>query len=307
MLDPQSHPGLACVVCGQSMLRCGGAQTWRCPGCHHFSSSFDTDGAARQALDELQREVALRELRVRQARITLSIVHQSATNNSRSLCDVGCGHGWFMDMAMADGFTVLGIEPDADIAAAPLQRGLPIRIGRFPECLEPEEQFDVLTFNDVWEHLQHARCIAAACRLHLKTQGLLVIVAPSSEGILFRLARILTRLGVTRPWDRLWQRSFPSPHRHYYTPSGLARLLSGEGFVLAYSARHVAVQRHGLWQRLRMNRQSSWLGSAVNWTAISALLPALEWLPADIMLQVYRVEQCGSHDQSQVDSQQLQA
>jgi SAM-dependent methyltransferase len=299
MVEPQPQPRRNCIVCGQEMLPHLDAAIMRCPACLHYSSNFgaNSDGflaslpAAADSLstlDESQRQLALRELRIRQARATLAIVAAHIYKRSPRLCDIGCGYGWFMEVAREFGFEVSGIEPDERVALAAMQRGLTVQRGWFPDCLLPEDRFDVLAFNDVWEHLEDAAHMAAACRQHLAPHGLLVIVAPSSRGAFFRLASTLACLGSRRAWDRMWQKSFSSPHRHYYAPAGLTRVLSSEGFEPVYAGNLPSVQSDGLWQRLRMDRTASWPGCALIWSTLMLLLPALRWLPQDIMLQVYK-------------------
>ena len=263
---------------------------WLCRNCAHWTSSFPaTSFNYRNAtLDEGHRHTALQGLRLSNASRILDEIHSHVQVENPTLCDVGAAYGWFVSLAQKVGFTAIGIEPDQDVAQSAIKQGLPIRIGEFPHCLATSEQFDVLAFNDVFEHLLEPGQILDACRRHLKTRGLLVMVLPSSCGVLFRVACQLRRLGIRGPWDRLWQRSFPCPHRHYYSPSGLKRLLEKAEFQFEAGMELPSFHYRGLWNRVKMENGVSFPRAVLSFVALILISPLLRVGKSDIAMQVYR-------------------
>ena len=150
----------------------------------------------------------------------------------RQLLDVGCAHGWFIERASSR-FDVTGIEPDAGVAAATRARGLPVRSGFFPDVLGPDECFDVIVFNDVLEHIPDINTTLVACWQHLAPGGCVIVNAPSSRGLLYRLSVLLARTGLGRAFDRMWQLGFPSPHVHYFATTNLVLLAHKAGFEMS--------------------------------------------------------------------------
>jgi 2-polyprenyl-3-methyl-5-hydroxy-6-metoxy-1,4-benzoquinol methylase len=152
------------------------------------------------------------------------------------------------------------------------------------------DAYDVITFNDVFEHLLDVKAALDACRERLRDGGLLVLNLPNSRGTVFRVSALLDRIGIHGPLDRLWQNEFPSPHLHYFHPDCLAELATHHGFRELHRGELATVELKGLWQRLRYDRTSSLPASLLSWLAISLAFPVLHLLTSDISLQVFAKE-----------------
>jgi 2-polyprenyl-3-methyl-5-hydroxy-6-metoxy-1,4-benzoquinol methylase len=100
-----------------------------------------------ERIDEDARALALKPLRTVTFREILDDVAQDVPPPA-SVLDVGSAHGWFMEEAERRGYVATGIEPDATMAAR--SRVNVIR-GFFPEAAQGP--YDLVTFNDVFEHL----------------------------------------------------------------------------------------------------------------------------------------------------------
>ena len=124
-------------------------------------------------------------------------------------------------------------------------------MGAFPDALASGERFDVIAFNDVLEHLPDVAGALKVCHDHLQPRGLLSINIPTTDGVAFRTACGLARVGIDGPYRRLWQHGFPSPHLHYFSTKALTTLIEGHGFVVARVRELPALKRDGLWQRMR--------------------------------------------------------
>lgn len=281
---------MACVVCGKSTDT--GLAPWHqtCGACGYESAALQptiNDGAAHQQVDEADREAGLKGIRQQNFEVIVNYAARFAPPAATALLDVGAAHGWFLEAA-APRFGVLGLEPDTVVAEATAARGLPVRQGYFPEALRDGERFDVIVFNDVIEHIPDIRAALAACHARLAPDGLLVLNLPSSAGLFYRLAKLLARLGLRGPFERLWQKGLPSPHVHYFRPSNLTALAESEGFTLQLSTELPAVRAKGLLARLRCAGDVHPVSLYATYAAVMLALPVLRAFPSDIALCLYR-------------------
>jgi hypothetical protein len=117
---------------------------------------------------------------------------------------------------------------------------------------------------------------------------LLVLNLPNSRGTLFRTAALLDSIGLSGPYERLWQKGFPSPHLSYFHPAALSRLAEREGFAEIHRGRLASIDIDDLWQRLRYDRSTGIAALAFLWCGIALAAPFLLVLPGDISLQIFR-------------------
>lgn len=282
---------MTCIVCS-SPLR-PGLSPWHhtCPACRYEAAALTVaiNHAAQHAtIDEAEREASLQALRQENFRNVVALAQQYAAPGARRLLDVGSAHGWFLESAAAR-FEVLGIEPDEQVGGKAAARGLPVRIGYFPQVLQDDERFDLIVFNDVIEHIPDIRSALRDCHRHLNPDGTLVLNLPSSRGLFYRVSKLCARLGLRGPFDRMWQKGMPSPHVHYFDPHNLAALVESEGFSLRYSTELAALKAEGLWQRLSYFGRASRLKVALQFAVIRCLLlPLMGLFPSDIIVGIYR-------------------
>ena len=281
-----------CPACGSELIT--GLKPWHfeCSGCDYEGSDLQPhilEQADGGDLDEGSREtglVALRKANFHRLVQRLNEVVPKGSVRPR-LLDVGCAHGWFLEAAGSD-YEPHGIEPDVAVAQATRARGHQVRSGFFPEALDATEQFDVIVFNDVLEHIPDINGTLEACFERLNPDGWLVVNAPSRRGFLYRLSRVLTRVGLPGSFERMWQLGFPSPHVHYLDTATLEAMARRHGFVLESRMALPSVAVRGLYSRIRYSRDVS-LAKAVTLTAaVTMASPALAMLPPDIEVWFFR-------------------
>ena len=278
-----------CPICEHAVRQELLPWLFRCGGCGFQRSTLGeqiANGATREAIDERARADALGSLRRRNFRAILDALGRLRPQRGR-LLDVGCAHGWFLHAAAAEGWRALGIEPDERMAQVARDGGNEVRTGIFPSALAEGETFDVIAFNDVFEHLPDVGEALRSCKRALVPGGLLAINLPDARGPFYRAARALARAGVRSPLERLWQKEFPSPHSSYFTAPLWRKLASKHGFSSVHGARLASVAWRGLWSRLRYDRSSSVVGSAAVFAGTLAVLPVLRVLPSDISLEIF--------------------
>ncbi|MCE3262063.1 MAG: methyltransferase [Pseudoduganella sp.] len=282
---------MTCIICHTPLST--GLSGWHrtCPSCDYESGALTVainHAAGHAEIDETVRETALKALRQDNFRAIVALTRQFAASGACTLLDVGSDHGWFLESA-SGAFDVLGIEPDERVGAKCAARGLPVRIGYFPQALNAEERFDIIVFNDVIEHIPDIRTALRDCYNRLTPDGTLVLNLPSSRGMFYRLSKLFARVGVHGPFSRLWQEGMPSPHVHYFNPDNLTRLVASEGFDLRHSTEIASVKAEGLWQRLTVFGNVHPLKAALQWFGIRCvLLPLMGLFPSDIIVCIFR-------------------
>jgi len=287
-----NEPGTRCPVC--EGLLAAGRHEWllRCANCGFLCSRLQPHLNAAEGIEENRRAEALRDVRQKNFAVLLDIIQASCREGL--LLDVGCGHGWFLQQAIARGYRGVGIEPDIQIAAIAQSHCSDIRTGLFPAALRGDEMFDVIAFNDVLEHMPAVDDVLSAVRAHLRQDGCLVINIPLSSGIFYRVADLFDRLGVSSPFARMWQINFPSPHLSYFNAEQLIGLAERQGFHCLKFAHLPSLTWNGLWQRLRYDRSQSTLLAAIWWLLLTPVVPILGLLPRDIGVFLFATERVGA-------------
>ncbi|MDV2496669.1 MAG: class I SAM-dependent methyltransferase [bacterium] len=268
-----------CPVCSAAMRR---RKPWLsgCPACRFLKADLAAgSGAEVGGIEALRRD---------NFETVLDCLETLVAAQGRRLLEVGCGRGWFLDAARRRGLAGIGIEPDAEAAEAAAGAGLEVRAGFFPQALRPGERFEVVVFNDVFEHLPDpAGALESCCRV-LEPGGLVVLNLPSSDGVFYRIGDALERVGVGFLFERLWQKDLSSPHLSYFNPDNLCRLAGRHGFDEVARGRLETVRVGGLWRRLRGAGSLPLGAAAVVYLGVVLAAPLLGALPNDISLHFFR-------------------
>ncbi|HAC62148.1 MAG TPA: class I SAM-dependent methyltransferase, partial [Cyanothece sp. UBA12306] len=223
----------SCPICDYSMKPTRHSWLFRCVNCGFLQSILEPNIESQEAgyaINETKREVALKQLRIANFQRILESLEDLVEPQSKRLLEVGCAHGWFLELAAERGFTVFGIEPDLAMSNTLATRFPSIWHGFFPQNIPEGEKFDLIVFNDVFEHLPNVTEAMNSCRSLLHTGGILIINLPCQTGIFYRVAALLDRLGISGPLERMWQKKFASPHLSYFTPLQLQKIANKFGF-----------------------------------------------------------------------------
>jgi SAM-dependent methyltransferase len=256
MIDDKARKRMKCEICSSALKSDVLPQTFRCPSCELYKSTFPILINEVQRIDEAARAQALRAIRTANFKQILDQCEDLLPAGA-TILDVGCAHGWFLKAATARGYKATGIEPDRDMAAQARASGCNVVFGFFPDALPSGERFDFITFNDVFEHLPNVERMTRAVYERLKTGGHVLINLPVSNGVVFRYARLAAKIGVTGPLRRMWQEGLPSPHLSYFSAENLPKLMSKTGFVLVRHHSLESIMVDGLYERIRYDKKVS--------------------------------------------------
>jgi 2-polyprenyl-3-methyl-5-hydroxy-6-metoxy-1,4-benzoquinol methylase len=181
------------------------------------------------------------------AHLALHTIKRFATGGR--LLDVGAATGYFLNAARLD-FETCGIEPSRWAAEYARSRlGLDVRVGNLEDMEFEAESFDVVTLNDVIEHLTDP--LAALKRLNalLKPGGLLYLVTPDVKSVSARVLR-----------GHWW--GLRPAHLYYFAPDTLTAMLGKAGFEVVLLKSYGRIFTYEYWLS-RLKNYPSWLFAVV--------------------------------------------
>lgn len=241
---------MTCPICSSTMRQRGDYA--HCRPCDYWGSTLAHDVENTSAPDSEYELVSYEHTRRANYRAILELLARRHAPGSRML-ELGCADGLFLQMAKDDrGYEVLGVEPNAKMAAGN-PHGQDVRRGFFPDVLAPDERFDIIALNCVFEHVPDVSALLVAFRRHLAPGGSVMINVPDASGMMFKLSRVLYGARVRYPFDRIWQKGFVSPHLHYFTGKSLAPLFQRHGFTLVDERALALFSLGGVYARLGLD------------------------------------------------------
>lgn len=121
-------------------------------------------------------------VRLKLDRFGRHLFHRTFPNGGR-LLDVGCGNGEFLLLAQAMGWHAEGVEPDPKAAAICRSRNLQIIQGGIEALEDRQSEYDVITLNQVIEHVIDPREVLARSHRLLKPGGMIWLGLPNPRAI----------------------------------------------------------------------------------------------------------------------------
>lgn len=147
------------------------------------------------------------------------------SNVARTVLDVGCAYGPFLDAARDAGWVPTGTDISSDaVEYVRSTLGLPAVISAFPapdaDQFLDRERFTALTLWYVIEHFVDLETVFSRIRALLIPGGILAFSTPSERGI----------SAISRPAD-FWKRS-PDDHWTIWNPGKTRKQLAARGFTV---------------------------------------------------------------------------
>ena len=140
----------------------------------------------------------------------------------RSLLDVGCYTGVFVEVALSRGWKARGVEPSHWAASYAQSQGLPVIEGTLETAQLPDDSEDVVTLWDVIEHLPNPLEQLREVARVTKSGGWTVLHTMDIDSLAARL------MGERWPW-------FMDMHVVYFSQRTLATMLQQVGFEPVHS------------------------------------------------------------------------
>jgi len=270
-----------CIVCNSKFKKIND-YVYKCINCSFFKSKLKP-GHGRDI-------EGISELRRKNFKKIIDIILSLNVNQSSKILEIGSGNGFFIEECEKSNIDITGSEADEEqynLLAKNFSNIIKIALPIKNFNNELSNKFDVVVFNDVFEHLENLDLILIQLKSILKTNGQIVINLPSSDGLIYKFSNILNKIGFTNFYDRLWQKNLASPHLSYFNNSNLKMLFNKHGYNLIHTTSLDTVSKKGNFIRLN---------STIKYKFICFLLSGLLFLfyyfqkilPKDIILHIYK-------------------
>jgi SAM-dependent methyltransferase len=221
-----------CWACGAQAHLDGSytpAELYRCPACGFLFSALRTTDELRELYDaeyfddytggeSYEQDAAQRRY---ESRLRVELVRRYC--ESGRLLEIGAASGYFLEAAKAAGFSVLGIEPVAEVAErARQQLGVDVSVG-FLEDIELEDgSFDAVCAWHVLEHLSDPGDALARVARALSPGGYFFAEVPHIDSPAARRRKL-----AWRPLDL-------RHHVGHYNASAITALLERSGLDVVH-------------------------------------------------------------------------
>lgn len=241
---------MSCLICGEGEARLikkeGAWDVVQCKNCSfvyitplpdeqflhlHYQTYLPAGDADIEQWRKMMQGVFNRSLDAIEARQGLS---------RGTLLDIGCGYGFFLELARQRGWSVYGVEPCAHARAYAASKSLKIDSKDLFAQMYKDETFDVVTLFYVLEHLLNPLKYLKEIRRILKPGGLLLVRVPHTTPI----AKFLKILGIP---NKIYD--VPS-HLSDFSPNTIALALGKVGFTEIQTFPGGATRPHALMQHV---------------------------------------------------------
>lgn len=136
--------------------------------------------------------------------------------SGKSLLDVGCANGQFLEYASKYGISSLGIDISEEMVGVARKNGLNCEVA---DLFDLDGAFDLVTFWDVVEHVMDPLAVLEKTRTLLNPGGEVVIQTPCT-GM------------VSELFGEKWLYYLPIQHIHLFSQEALFALLSRTGYSI---------------------------------------------------------------------------
>lgn len=159
-------------------------------------------------------------------------------DDTLELLVVGCGPGHKLQQYQHAGYDVTGVEPNKKaVRFGEEHYDIPIKHGTLTdECvINTLDEYDVILFDHVFEHIPNPRENLAVVRNHLKPKGSLLIEVPNFGSWSRKI------------FGRHWGDHDVPRHIYHYTPNSLKLLAFQSGFALDKESYDMSARLHAFW------------------------------------------------------------
>ncbi|HLD24513.1 MAG TPA: class I SAM-dependent methyltransferase [Patescibacteria group bacterium] len=152
----------------------------------------------------------------------------------RKLLDVGCAFGYFVELALSQGYDAYGLDPSSFAVGKAKELVGKSRIieGTIEHTTYPKASFDVITLFDVFEHLQDPLADMKKLATVLKSDGVIIIATGDTKSLAAQVMK------------RRWTFFIPPQHVFFFHRKNVTTLLHKAGL------RPIKWHRVGKWLSL---------------------------------------------------------
>ena len=211
----------------RSILRCGNCKLTYTPDVIPY------DGRAREDGDKFVGEY-LKESSLYKKYFDTIIKIILEYKKPKSLLDVGCGVGVFLQNVKAIGWNARGIDMNPSAISYARSHGLDVCLGKIEEQKFDPGSFDAITLFQTIEHIEDPLKILKKIHSLLRKGGILVVTTPNEESL---MAKVL---------GKFWFGYKNIEHLYFFNKQSLSAMQSKVGFrkiiIRAENGRALSVQ-----------------------------------------------------------------
>jgi 2-polyprenyl-3-methyl-5-hydroxy-6-metoxy-1,4-benzoquinol methylase len=134
--------------------------------------------------------------------------------------DIGCGFGESLGYHRNRGCDAQGVEVDRNILRVAARHGLNVKVGLFDETAYAPASFDVVTLDQVIEHVSDPLPVLRGIHSVLRPNGILVISTPNADG------------WGARVFGRRWVHWHAPYHQQFFSTESIGTGALKTGFVV---------------------------------------------------------------------------
>lgn len=173
------------------------------------------------AIESYMENVNYRKARFGKERLDI-IRRFVSSENEKSLLDVGCGTGWFLETAIENGFKVCGQELGKGLSEWTSKR-LNIKVWNCSiQEINDALRFDVITMFDLLEHVENPVQLLLDCKRILADDGIILVFTPNFDSMAINVMGEHSNLIA------------PAEHLIYFTHNSVIELAQRTDLKLCY-------------------------------------------------------------------------
>ena len=162
-------------------------------------------------------------------------LHPASRHEPLRWLDLGCGIGNLLTAARKRGCHCWGLDVDRSLIGWAKENHAEIRFSETSLENQPfDMEFDMISADNVLEHISHPKDFLLSAREILSDEGLLVVRVPNFNSILRYLSTLSGQLPTSFIID-------PDAHPFNYSRNSLIRLLASSGFEPVKTVEHLMI------------------------------------------------------------------
>lgn len=222
-----------CIVCENTLMDPTFSDLWKCRVCGHVFADLDLDKYAIAEIykkdyffgEEYYDYIADRHVTQKNFMLRWNELQKFVDPmRHKSLLEIGCAYGFFLDLVNGKFVESQGIDVSADgIRYATEELKLSVQLGDFIDMRYSDRKFDVVCVWDTIEHLINPHDYIEKIARHTDSGALLAITTGDIESLNARMQK------------ERWRLIHPPTHIHYFSKKTLTMLLDKHGFDVVYN------------------------------------------------------------------------
>jgi 2-polyprenyl-3-methyl-5-hydroxy-6-metoxy-1,4-benzoquinol methylase len=158
-----------------------------------------------------------------------------------SFLEIGAGFGGYINFAKKLGFDCTAVDIDDYYRDEYLQAGIKF-IQQDANNFDINNESEIFILSHIIEHIDNPKSLLK--KIGKQKVKYLIVEVPSSEGMIFKLSKLLLTVNVFFVWNRLWQKSSNSPHLHYFSDKSIYKLFKDSDFEVerTYNSRFATIR-----------------------------------------------------------------